>query len=465
MSRLFAEMQKWDTVTENGMPAHSTTGDALVDLFFSMGAARSVPADVLLGKFSASLAQDPLLTLKAAFFNRNIRGGQGERRSFRIFFRYLCRMYPDIAIKNLPNVPYFGRWDDVFVAFGTRVEKYALNMLSDALLRDRDALCAKWMPREGKSKDVFARKLRKHMGLSRKEYRKLLASLTDVVETKMCDNEWDSIEYSHVPSRAMKIYRNAFGRHSDKFGQWLDSLEQGESKVNAGAIYPHEIVSAIYKSPNDAIRMLEQQWKALPNYLTGKDNILPVCDVSASMKGEPMEVSIGLGLYLAERNKGLFHNKVITFSQRPSVFSLKSDTLFGRVMEMRRMDWGYNTNLEAVFNLILKTAVRAELSEEDMPSTVLILSDMQFDEAMEPEEGAIEMIRNKYWQHGYKMPDIVFWNLRDVDNVPVKFDEQGVALISGFSPSVMKAVLGGDFNPRSLVERALSDEVYERVLL
>lgn len=482
MSRLFDAMTTNDTYTDNGMPAHSTSGEALVDLFYSMGASRARSDNDVLRDFIAAFGENSLYALKAAFYNRDVRGGQGERRTFRVFFRWLCERYPDVAIMNIANVPYFGRWDDLFVAFDTKVETYALELITEAL-RSGDGLCAKWMPREGKSNDAIARKIRTYMGLSPRSYRKLLASLTKVVENKMCDNEWKQIDYSKVPSKAANLYRNAFNRHDPSgYSAWTAELAKPEAerdpkvKVNAGAIFPHEIARKLgilggyygrNKSNNSAqtVAMLEAQWEALPDYMPKGRRVIPVVDVSGSMMGEPMEVAVSLGLYLAERNKGLFHNQLITFSADPVVHNVKSKRLSDKLLEISRMNWGMNTNVEKVFKLILNSAVKAGLPQDEMPEAILILSDMQFDACVDKaSDNALKMIDRLYAQAGYSRPQIVFWNLRHAGNAPVKYREGGTALVSGFSPSIMASVLSGsDLDPLAVVLKTLDNERYDRV--
>lgn len=435
-------MQTNDTLTENGMVTHSTSGKAVLDLFYKQGGARAVAEAEIAQWFRKAYHEDRALALKCLFYNRDVRGGQGERRSFRVMFRTLCEMDPAMATKNLANVPFYGRFDDLLVAVGTPVQDAALGMFA-AALRTGDKLAAKWAPREGKSKSNYANLLRNQLGLDWKSYRKLLSSLSNTVEQRMCAGEWSGINYSHVPSQAAFRYRKAFRKQDkDRYEQYLAKLAAGDVtvKVNAAAVFPHQIVERLYTP--DAL--LEAQWKALPNYVQEGASFIPVVDVSGSMCGEPMNVAAGLGLYLAERNVGPFKDALITFSEAPT-FQLRNEaTLYERVSATRHMPWGMNTNLEAVFKMILQRAKSANVKQEDMPNSILILSDMQFDQCVRtPSAKALDMIEQMYAEAGYNKPQVVFWNLRTSFGVPAKTNTPGVSLVSGFSPSIMKTLLTG----------------------
>lgn len=472
-----------DTTTENDMPAHSTSGEELVDYYFSMGAARNKSESEIRSMFSKAYNSSPLEAVRALFYNRDIRGGQGERRSFRVAYRYLAETDPEVARKNLEHIPEYGRWDDVLeVSIGTPIEEKALSLYEEALIEDEDVLAAKWAPREGKSDHDFYVVLRDYMGLSPKEYRKLVAGLSDTVEDKMCNNKWEEIDFNQVPSQAINIYRNAFYEHQeDRFSNWVDSLydEESDNEINADAIYPHEIVRkylnntvgfgsnkrvSLDKKERD---MLQAQWNELPDYMPKGQKAIPVCDVSGSMSGLPMEVSISLGLYISERNEGPFKDQVITFSHDPKFFEINADRLKDRVTQLEKMDWAGNTDLERTVELVLEQAKKHDLDEEKMPNTIIILSDMQFDRcAKEPSDTALEMIERMYDEAGYEVPSIVFWNLRDSSGKPVKFSDSGVALVSGFSPSILERVLSGKkLTPISVVIDTVNSERYQNISL
>lgn len=465
---LFNAITTKDTLTENGMPTNSTTSNPVLDFFFKMGgwgnSDHEKEYDVV---FTKAFRFDPMLATKALFYHRDVREGQGRRSSFRHLFNLLCRIAPEVAIKNIPNVPFYGRWDDLFAALGTDVEIFALRFIWKGLL-SKDALCAKWMPRENKKFGNIAKMLMKRFELTPRQYRKLLSYNTKVIETLMCSNKWSLIDYNKVPSQAMSKLKRAFSRHDkERFSEWLNELSKPDStdkvaKINAGAIYPHEIIQ---RHLGSNVELMEAQWKALKDFVTNDRKFLPVCDVSGSMRGEPLDVCVSLGIYLSERNKSIFKNGFITFSGRPTL-QILSGTLYERIHQLKTAHWEMNTDLEAVFKLILNKAVESNVSQEDMPDDIIILSDMQFDACIRsPGDSALEMIRRMYREAGYRLPNVIFWNLRTSSGVPVKFNEKGVALVSGFSPSIMKSVFGKSVDPMEILKNTLLSERYERVTI
>lgn len=458
-----------DDLTENLMSTHSRSGSAVLDMFFKLGGSRDLPEDEIIKIFINAFSEDKLLALKSLFYNRDIREGQGERRSFRIIYKWLCENYPEIAEMNLILIPAFGRWDDTFVALDTPVENELLSMIVERLLNPNTSkLLKKWLPREGKKNDIIAKKLMKLLGISPRSYRKMLSSGTDVVETKMCKNEWNKINYNHVPSIASKKYRKAFYRHDEeRYSAWVESLSKPESgnRIHAGAIFPHDIVKG-YAFESKINGTLEAQWKALPDFVQEGVNFIPVCDVSGSMRGLPMEVCVSLGIYLSQRNKSVFKDSFITFSARPKLQLLTGKTLYEKIRQLETAHWDTNTDLEAVFRLILNQSLKNSVPKEDMPKNIIIISDMQFDMCIHsPTDTGMEMIRRMYLESGYDLPNVIFWNLRTSKGVPVKFNEQGVALISGFSPSIMKNILGGEANPMAIMLNTLNSERYACVTL
>jgi len=459
MNNLFEAITTKDTFTENAMPTHSTSGNGLLDMFFKMGGSRNLSDRELERIFQIALSENEELAVRAMFYNRDVRGGQGERRSFRVFLRYLMNNYSIIASEILYLVPEYGRWDDLLVGINTPVEEYVINTIGNALALG-DKLCAKWMPREGKANDKIAKVIMKGLHLTPRDYRLLLAGNTDVVETSMSKGNWAEINYSHVPSVAMKNYRKAFRNHDEVgFSKYMDKVESGEVKINASAIFPHDLVRQ-YIRGNNKDRVLESQWKSLPNYIEEGKTFLPVVDTSGSMFGLPMEVAVSLGIYLSERNKSVFKDGFITFSTNPELQYLRGKTLHSKVNELSTANWGFNTNLNAVFSLILRKAVSGGLKQADLPSYIIILSDMQFDRAARGSDTALEMIRREYSSAGYEVPKLIFWNLRTSSGVPVKVTDTGVALVSGFSPSIMKQILSGEVSPIRIMMGVLDSDRY-----
>lgn len=338
------------------------------------------------------------------------------------------------------------------------------------------SLAAKWTPRKG----PIAAEIRAFFGMSPKQYRKSLVALTNVVETAMCANNWDSINFSHVPSLASARYKKAFSRHTEKYAEYVAALVKGDPKVkvNAAAVYPYDVLKGFVSTygtyyNETQLGHIKAQWEALPNYI-GDARILPLVDVSGSMATPAggigsksgvtcMEVAVSLGLYCADKNVGAFKDAMLTFSSIPKLEVLRGDIL-QKVIQMVRTDWGMSTNLHAAFDTILKTAVSNKVPESEMPETLLIMSDMQFNACIDYDDSAIQMIARKYEAAGYKIPNVVFWNINSSGNAPAKFDQRGVGLVSGFSPATLMGVLGADaseFTPEAIMRKAVCIPRYD----
>lgn len=478
--KLVDALRQNNTVTENGMATNSSSLNACVDLFFTIGAMRGQDKTRLISKFSLALLNDSNRALKILFWVRDIRGGAGERQIFKDIMVYLAENHPDFLRNNIPYISEYGRWDDLFVLIGTKLEKEALIQIRWAL-ENKNGLCAKWMPRKG----PIANKLRQFLEMSPKQYRKTLVELTNVVETQMCSNEWEKIDFGKLPSVASARYQKAFWKRNEAgYKAYIASLQKGEAKINAGAVYPYDVTKSLQRGNSD---VAVEQWKALPNYMEGsEERILPVVDVSGSMSSPAggnknvtcMDISLSLGLYISERNEGAFKDAFITFSANPTLQYLKGN-LRDRFNQLSNAEWGYNTDIEKVFDLILNQAKKNSVPESEMPTKVLILSDMEFDAASGSRSGgfygprsantwnptAQQMIEQKYASAGYKMPQIVYWNIQSRgDNVPVAFDKTGTALISGFSPSILKSVIKGELtSPVAIMDETILSPRYEAI--
>jgi hypothetical protein len=390
-----------------------------------------------------------------------VRGGAGERKLFRDILLHLESLHPDMLKRVLPHVATFGRWDDLLIFKTQEFKAQAYTLIGDAL-RSGNGLAAKWMPRKGE----VAVEIRKFFGMSPKQYRKSLVALTNVVETPMCAKQFDTIEFGKIPSLAAARYQKAFGRNApEAYSAYKAALEDGTAKVNAAAVYPYDVVKSI--RTGDKV-VAKAQWAALPDYMTDA-NVLPMVDVSGSMMcpvgGNPnltcMDVAVSLGLYCADKNKGAFKDAFLTFSEKTKLEVLKGDIL-SKHAQLSRADWGMSTNLHGAFDAILKVATTQNVPEADMPKTLLILSDMQFNQCCRFDDSAFEMIKRKYEAAGYEMPNIVFWNLNSSGNVPVSFDTRGTALVSGFSPAIMKSILAGqDFTPEAIMRSTIDVPRYD----
>jgi hypothetical protein len=481
MGKLIDTLLTNDSQTENGMTTNSTSLNSCVDLFFKIGALRGEDKKRKISAFSKAFGEDPLTAMKILFWCRDIRGGAGERNTFREILTYLAKTKPETLKKNIGLIPEYGRWDDMLLLIGTKLEKDVLGEIACAL-EGKDGLCAKWLPRgngKNREKKRWASAIRKYLGLEPKAYRKLLAELSNTVEQLMCSKRFEDINYSHVPSKAMSDYMTAFNRNdSEGFNTYLESLKKGETKINTGAVYPYDITKNLKYGNSEGAT---EQWKSLPNYMEGsKERILPVVDVSGSMEvpagNNPnitcMDVAISLGLYISERNEGPFKDAFFTFSSSPKLEYLKGD-LVDRYEQLSVADWGGSTNLEATFKVLLKKAVEGNLSEEDMPTTILILSDMEFNSATAQGWGnnsawnpsAQKMIETMYKDAGFNVPKIVYWNIQSrQDNIPVRFNNQGTALVSGFSSAILTALLSGnEFTPYSIMMDVINSERYNKV--
>jgi hypothetical protein len=456
--------------TENGMKARKSTANKNVDLFFKIGASRGKD---IIPDFVAGLVENEDIALRIALWARDVRGGSGERKLFRDILNYLEINRPELAEKVLVKVPEVGRWDDL-LTFKTKSIRNAAFELIQSALEAGNGLCAKWMPRKGED----AVELRTSFGWSPKFYRKTLVNLTKVVEQQMCSNDWDHINFNHVPSLASARYKKAFNRHTTKYAEYVAALVKGDNpevKVNAGAIYPYDVLKGLngyaWRTDFDKteLDLIAKQWEALPNFV-GDANILPLVDVSGSMtcsagtngKVTCLDVAVSLGLYLAEKNKGKFKDTFLTFSGNPELLHLKGN-IVQKVNQMVRSAWGMNTNLVAAMDKILKTAINGNVPQEEMPETLLILSDMQFDQCARFDDSAMQMVARKFETAGYNVPNIVFWNINAKDNVPAKYDSRGVALVSGFGPAIVKAVLSADtdqFTPEAIMLKAIMVDRY-----
>jgi hypothetical protein len=452
-----------ETRTDNGMKTYESSKNNLVDLFFRIGSSRGKD---LSADFHRALAEDSVLALRLLMWARDVRGGAGEREVVRTILTDLERKNPSALDQVLNFIPEYGRWDDLLI-FETQEFKTKSYELIAAALKEGNGLCAKWMPRKG----TIAVELREFLKLSPKSYRTLLVSLTKVVEQKMCAKEWSTINYNHVPSLASARYQKAFARNDPVgYTKYKDSLVKGEAKVNASAVYPYDVIKS-FKAGGDPT-VVEAQWNSLPNYI-GDQLILPMVDVSGSMEtainGNPnltaMDVSVSLGLYLADKNSGPFKDMFLTFSMDTKIEVLKGN-IIKKLAQLKRAEWGMNTDLHRAFHRVLDYAKKGKVSAKDMPKYILILSDMEFDHCTKYDDSAIEMIERKYSEAGYELPKIVFWNINARSgNVPVKHNKNGVALISGFSPSIMTSVLKAEsFTPYDVMVQTLNSDRYTAIV-
>jgi len=472
-------------LTENGAIAYSTLNNPLLDLFAQAGALRPRTEKEIEDKFEAAFNTDRGLALKMLFYIGNIRGGLGERRTFRTCLKWLARNYPRHLIENLGNIPKFNRWDSVFELIGTPVEPYIIDMVECQLISDVQAmdkgrpcsLMAKWMPSINTS-SVETREKAKFLayaiGATPQIYRKMLSELRKhirVTERLMSEQEWDKIDYEAVPSKAMAQYTNAFVRHDEeRFSEYREALSEGKVKVNAATLYPYDLVkNYCYWHHGQRNLLADEQWKSLPNYIDGEHNVVVMADVSASMWGRPMETSIGLAIYFAERNKGDYHNLYMTFTDEPHFIQLREGaTLKANVDQVMHTDVGLDTDLEKAFSYILEHAIRGNVKSEDMPEALVVISDMEINR-MEKDYGQysfIDAMRKRFEEAGYELPKIVLWNV-EARNDTFLHPHEDVIYVSGQSPSTFKAFLGALKGETAwdVMVKTLNDPMYDSVVL
>lgn len=489
-----------ESVTENGAVGYRTTGKELLDLNFAVSSLRNETPEQIKRRFAKAFFENKLLAIKWLFFAGDVRGGLGERRLFRIGMEYLAATETDMAVKLLKLIPEYTRWDNLVVLLDTNLCDEAVAIIKEQLNSDMYemgrknaiSLCAKWMPSANASSNEtrrLAKVLINKLGMIERQYRKMLTALrsyTNVVEVKMSNREWSGIDYSAVPSRANLIYNNAFLRNDEqRRREYLGKLEKGEAKINAGVLFPHDIVHK-YKSGwslKNKDTALEEMWKALPDYVKESGNTICVADGSGSMTSvvggtgiSCLDVANALAIYFAERSSGQFKDTYITFSEHPQLVDLSSGkSLRDKIGIALNHNEVANTNIEAVFDLILTTAVKAHMKQSELPANILILSDMEFDSCAvssrrsgygyaKPDNKLFSVIAKRYAEHGYKLPRLVFWNICSrTGTIPVKENDLGIALVSGFSPSIVKMVLSNSTDLFECLLEQLNSERYAPV--
>lgn len=461
------------TTTTNGAKAFVSTLNANLD-FFSKSGNMGYPS--LLSDFAKAFDENRDLALRNLLHTRDVRGGKGIRSNTRTILTWLVQTHPSTVLETLliQRLPEVGRWDDLFtlaVAGNVDITNKVIKYLGQEISKEvPNQLLAKWLPTKSKNPtDKFiSSKLRSYLKLTPKEYRQLLVKNRNVVETQMCNKTWTAINYSHVPSKAMSIYHKAFQRNDQtRFSAFTEKAVKGEVKINSSTLWPHEVIGS---HAGRLTQTQEAQWNALPNFLPEGISILPVVDVSGSMtcsayeRFSCMDISIALGIYLASKAKSDFKDLFITFDSNPTFVNLsKCKSLQDRVTTTRQAPWGMSTNIEAVFDLIIDHAIKHNVPKEDMPQSILILSDMQFDSCAQ-NKTVSKTVKNKFVNAGYDVPQLIFWTLSArYANQPVKFDTDKTALVSGYSPASLKAIFNVDldrFTPENVMIETLNIDRY-----
>ncbi|MDE5771131.1 MAG: DUF2828 family protein [Ruminococcus sp.] len=474
------------TYTENGALTYSSTGSCCLNLFFRAGAMRDAEEKKIARAVIESYTEDPTKTMKIIFYARDARGGLGERRFFRTAMKTLSEFAPDAVKRNIPYFAEYGRFDDLFVLIGTQCEKEAVSEIKKQLSADVDAmkknekvsLLAKWLPSINASSaetKALGKTMAKFLGMSEKKYRQTLSALrkyTDIIENRLRVSDY-TFDYSKQPSCAMFKYRKAFIRNdNDRYINYLQSVQKGDAKLNTSVLYPYEIVRRCAGMKTDEEKMsLDTTWNSLPVYADNNENAIAVIDGSGSMTWgndvRPIDVALSLGIYFAEHNKGEFANHFITFSRNPQLVEIKGKNIVEKVRYCSHFNEIANTNLEAVFKLILKTAVKNKLPQTEMPSKIYIISDMEFDYCIDGGNSIplFNTMKKKYENFGYKLPDVIFWNVASrQSNMPVAMSETGAALVSGFSPVIFDMAINGEISPLAVMENIISSERYVKIV-
>ena len=492
-----------EKLTENGAFAYDSTAQgAMLDLFSQIGALRPRTEREIEQKFAAAFKEDKLLATKMMFYAGDIReGGLGERRTFRICLHWLAENHPEIVVKNIQLIPFYNRFDSLFTLVGTECEAIMWELIAETLTKDVRAmkastktkhvpvsLLAKWMPSENTSSAktrALAAKAMRALKLSPRTYRRMLSALRKhigITERMMSAGEWGLIDYAKVPSYAMHNYGSAFAKHDhERFEAYLKSVNKGETKINAATLYPYDLVEKYMprgwgvqtrtygdcwvSTKEDAV--VEAQWKALPNYLTKPMNTVVMADVSGSMSGRPMATSIGLAIYFAQHNTGAFHNQYMTFTNDPHFINIKEGaSLLQNVQQVASAGVGYSTNLERAFREVLNVAVRNWVPADEMPETIVVISDMEIDDYMRPGRhwDFLQTMRALYTAQGYKLPRIVLWNV-EARKDTVLSQSEDVIFISGQSASSFKTLcqnLDG-VTAYELMLQVLNGKAYDKV--
>lgn len=481
------------TYTENGALTYATTGSHCLDLFATIGALRSSEEAEILKRFVRAYTENPDLAMKTLFFARDIRGGLGEQSVFRIILRYLAKNKAESVKKNLPYIAEYGRWDDLLCLLNTPCEKAALELIKTQLqedlssldMGDEVSLLAKWLPSVNASNTETvrqAKRIARFLKMDDATYRKTLVKLRSrirILENHLREKDY-TFDYEKQPSKAMLKYRKAFLRNDgQRYGEFLNKVTKGEAKLHADTLQPYELVAPYLSTDRywcsymrsiseEEKQSLNATWASLPAF-ENRENALAVIDTSGSMyscgKPLPGAVALSLGLYFAEHNTGAFRNHIIEFSSRPQLIEIQGETFADRLQYLATFSEVATTNLEAVFDLILRTAVKNNVPREELPATLYIISDMEFNCCVRNADATnFETAKAKFAAAGYKLPRVVFWNVQSRNTQqPVTVNEEGVALVSGCSPRIFSMVQSGELSPMRFMLQTLNAERYANI--
>ena len=485
----FLKRESNRTYTENGANTYVSTRSECLDLFATIGALRNTTDEDIINRFVKAYAENAELAMKMLFFARDIRGGLGERRVFKVILKYLAVSEPLSVRKNIENIAEYGRYDDLLALMDTPVEKEASDYIEKTLRADMEALAqdgedakvsllAKWLPSinaSGRDTVRNAKKIARAMKMTDSEYRKVLSALRaqiKIIENNLREKDY-SFDYEKQASKALYKYRRAFIRNDgERYRSFIQKAKEDPTVMNTGTLTPYDVIAPVIKRAEiteDERSAMDATWNALENY-AGSENSLVVVDGSSSMywgiNTSPAAVAQSLGIYFAERNTGAFHNHFITFSNRPRLVEIKGRDIVEKIRYCMGFNECSNTDLEKTFMLILNTAVRNNLKQSDMPEKLYIISDMEFDTcAKNSGMTNFENAKAEFERRGFKLPQVVFWNVNSRNTQqPVEMNEQGVALVSGCNPQIFSMLKDGNFEPYKFMMSVLSSKRYERIV-
>lgn len=473
------------TFTENSAATYASTLSDCLDLFATIGAIRRESDKEIITRFSRAFAENADIAMKILFFGRDVRGGLGERRVFRVIVNWLASHEPDALRRNIALIPEYGRFDDLVALMGTACEKDALAVIREQLCKDLASqegvsLLAKWLPSVNASNAETVRmgkKIARALGMTDAEYRRTLVKLRArirIIENNLREKDY-TFDYSAQPSKAMFKYRAAFIRNDgERYGTFMEQVEKGEKTLHTGTLLPYEIIVPCVQPWGDPVLSAEERkamdvtWNALQDFTSG-ENAIVVVDGSGSMYGGdkpmPAAVAMSLGIYYAERNTGAFKGHFITFSENPRLVEIKGQDIVEKVRYCMGYNEVANTNIQRVFELLLNAALKNRVPQEEMPARIYIVSDMEFDWcAQDAGLTNFEYAKLLFAENGYKLPEVMFWNVASRHtNQPVTMNEQGVALVSGCTPRIFSMVAGGTMSPYAVMMEVLESERYARI--
>ena len=469
------------TCTENGAATPLTTRSDCLDLFATAGALRSAPEQTITARFRRAYAENPDTAMRILFYGRDVRGGLGERRVFRVMLHDLAEQHPESVRKNLEHIAEMGRYDDLLSLMDTPCRPDVVEMVRRQMKEDLEhaergesiSLLAKWLPSVNASSAETVRLgklLARELGMSDSAYRRhlsLLRAHLRILENRLRERDY-TFSYESQPSRAMFKYRRAFLRNDgERYRAYMEAVSQGRATLHTSSLTPADLVDKAldFRGGQEERKILDTTWNALEDF-TDNRNALCVVDTSGSMfcygRPRPFAVAMSLGMYFAQRNRGAFRNHFITFSTRPRLIEIKGRDLVEQAQYCRSFSEVADTNIQAVFELILNAALADRIPQSEMPETVYIISDMEFNRCtVNSSLSNFEYAKKLYADHGYRLPQIVFWNVQSRSTQqPVDMNEQGVTLVSGYTPRLFNMVLSGRTSPYQAMMDTLSNERY-----